>query len=508
MKYERAAGVLLHPTSLPGPYGIGDIGATAHAYVDWLAAAGISWWQILPLNAPGEGFSPYSARSTFAGNPLLLSPEALAADGLLEPAEFAAPPPSRPDRVLYPAVLAFKNDLVQRAFERFRTRPPAALAAAFDRYRSEEASWLHDWGLFAALRTAHAGAGWFDWPRPLALREPAAIAAWREAHAPEIELHVFAQFLFARQWSALRAHAAARGVRIMGDLPMFVALDSAEVWAHRELFRLDASGLPTHVAGVPPDYFNENGQLWGNPLYAWETKRVEVFEWWIERIRRVLETVDAVRLDHFRGFAEFWEVPAGAKTAKTGRWVAGPGAALFEAIRAALGDLPFVAEDLGDIDAKVTELRDRLGLPGMAVLQFAFNPSPRSTFLPYRHERHLVVYTGTHDNNTTRGWYDDDADDAMRDYLRRYFATDGREVHWTLVRAAMASVADLAVVPHQDLVGLGSAGRMNRPGTVTENWDFRLSAAMLDRGTRDRLGELVWLYGRRPDQQERDPREP
>lgn len=496
MNFERAAGVLLHPTSLPGPYGIGDLGIFAQQYIDWLADAGVRWWQVLPLNVPGEGNSPYATRSTFAGNTLLVSPEGLVADGLLSPKDLQPVPPFRGPGVDFAGAEGFKTRLLRRAFETYRHGKDAALPRALDEFRTTEKNWVEDWAVFAALKEAHANVAWFDWPRALALREPRALAAWRSAHEEEVEFHVFAQFVFARQWRRLRDYAATRKVRILGDMPMFVALDSAEVWARRDLFLLDADGRPTSVAGVPPDYFNADGQFWGNPLYDWEAMAGEGYAWWIERVRQTLETVDALRLDHFRGFAAFWNIPKGARTAKEGAWTPGPGRALFDAVAKALGELPFVAEDLGLIDAPVNELRNALELPGMAVLQFAFSPEPRSLFLPCSHTKNLVVYTGTHDNNTTRGWYDEEANEKEKDFLRRYLGVAGHEIHWDMIRAALGSVADLAIVPHQDLAGLGSAARMNRPGTSKENWDFRLAGWMLDPGIRYRLAELVWLFGR------------
>jgi 4-alpha-glucanotransferase len=501
MLHDRTAGVLLHPTSLPGRYGIGDLGAEAHAYVDWLGDAGVGWWQVLPLNQPGDGNSPYCARSTFAGNVALVSPELLRDAGLLEDRDLARAPVFQDGRVDYERAVPFKSFLLTRAHERFLAgRGGSDIVSEFEAFRATHAGWLDDYGLFAALRTHHADRGWFDWPEPLALRDARALDAWREAHAGEVLFQEFCQFIFARQWHQVREHAARRGVRILGDLPMFVALDSAEVWAHRELFRLDPHGRPTHVAGVPPDYFNENGQLWGNPLYDWDAMVRTGFAWWVERIRRTLETVDAVRLDHFRGFASFWEVEAGEKTARNGRWEQGPGRTVFDAIARELGDLPFLAEDLGDIDESVHELRRGLGLPGMAVLQFAFSPAPRSTFLPYRHDRRLAVYTGTHDNNTSRGWFEDDANDAERDFARRYLAIDGDDIHWAMVRAALSSVADLAIIPHQDLAGLGTDGRMNLPGTIHGNWSFRLAPSMLDPVIRNRFAEMIWIYGRQRGQ--------
>jgi 4-alpha-glucanotransferase len=496
MTFDRAAGVLLHPTSLPGPYGIGDLGREAFQYVDWLAEADVRWWQVLPLNVPGEGNSPYATRSTFAGNTLLVSPDGLVADGLLAAKDLQPVPVFGGPGVDFAGAEAYKQRLLRRAFDNFRRSGDFALPRALDEFRTTERNWVGDWALFAALKDAHDQLPWFDWPRTLALRDPKALAAWRSAHEEEVEFHVFAQFVFARQWRQLREHAASRQVRILGDMPMFVALDSAEVWARRDLFLLDGNGRPTSVAGVPPDYFNADGQFWGNPLYDWDAMEREGYAWWVERVRQTLETVDALRLDHFRGFAAFWSIPAGAATAREGGWTPGPGRALFDAIAKALGDLPFVAEDLGLIDAPVNELRDALGFPGMAVLQFAFSPEPRSSFMPHSHQKNLAVYSGTHDNNTTRGWYEEEASEREKDFVRRYLGVSGHEIHWDLCRAALASVADLAIVPHQDLAGLGSAARMNRPGTSKENWDFRLEGWMLDPGIRFRLAELVWLYGR------------
>jgi 4-alpha-glucanotransferase len=498
MTFERAAGVLLHPTSLPGPWGIGDFGPAAFRYVDWLAEAGVGWWQVLPLNPPGPGFSPYASISSFAGSALLVSPDALLTDGLLQRADLAARPPLSDTAVAFEQVVPFKEALLRTAFARFEERPPEALAAEFAAYCTAQRDWLDNFALFTALSDAHGGRSWRRWPKRLALRDPAALDDWRRDHDETLRFERFKQFLFDRQWAALHRHAAARGVCILGDLPIYVADNSADVWGRRELFQLDAEGRPTAVAGVPPDYFSVTGQLWGNPLYDWPAHERSGWAWWIARMRRTLGLVDAVRIDHFRGFAGYWAVRAGEKTAVRGRWLPGPGRALFDALAAALGSLPLVAEDLGVITPDVEALRDGLGLPGMAVLQFAFSPSPHSTFVPYRHHTNLVVYSGTHDNNTTLGWYLGEASEAERDYLRRYLDTDGREPHWDLIRAALASVADLAVVPHQDLAGLGADCRMNTPSTAEGNWRFRLTEWMLGAGIQSRLAELVRLYGRSP----------
>jgi 4-alpha-glucanotransferase len=493
---ERSCGVLLHPTSLPGAYGIGDFGPEARRYLRWLADAGVRWWQVLPLQVAGPENSPYSARSTFAGNRLLISPDLLAQEGLLAEEDLADLPFFSKQRVDYERAIPFKRALLRRAWLRFNRSPPADLAGELAELR-KRSPWLADYALYAALREAHFGAPWYEWPAELALRRPSALSAWQAEHMEEVEQQEFCQFLFAHQWGSLRDHAHGLGLRILGDMPLFMAYDSAEVWAHRELFLLDERGRPTVVAGVPPDYFSTLGQLWGNPLYDWKALERTGYAWWIDRLRHLLELVDLVRLDHFRGFMAHWEIPAAESTAIHGRWRPGPGHKLFDAIRARLGGLPLVAEDLGDISDDVVALREWLDLPGMAVLQFAFAPAPRSEFLPYNHERNQVVYTGTHDNNTTVGWYRDDASTAEKDFARRYLATDGSEIHWDMIRLALSSVANLAVIPHQDIAGIGSEGRMNQPGLASGNWRFRLTDAMLAPAHQRRLAELIWTYGRR-----------
>jgi 4-alpha-glucanotransferase len=496
VRFERACGILLHPTSLPGRFGIGDLGGEAERYVHWLAATGVTWWQVLPLNPPGPANSPYAATSTFAGSTLLLSPDLLGEDGLLDARELADLPELSPARVDFARAAALKTALLRRAWQRFSHRPDPALADALVLFRMRAAAWLADYALFAALLEHHGGCHWREWPRPLALHTPSALAEWRRAHQSEVHYHEFCQFLFDRQWARLRACARASGVQILGDLPIYVADNSADVWANRELFRLDQLGRPLGVAGVPPDYFSATGQRWGNPLYDWEALARTGYRWWIARLRRTLDLVDAVRIDHFRGFAAYWDVPAAESTAIAGRWVPGPGRSVFDALRDAIGEVPMIAEDLGFITPDVVALRDELGFPGMAVLQFAFDPLRRSEFLPHRLRRAQVVYTGTHDNNTTLGWYRDDASEAARDFARRYLSTDGREIHWDVIRAALASVCDLAVIPQQDIAGLGSEARMNTPSRVEANWAFRMTWEMAGDWHRARLGELIRLYGR------------
>ncbi len=494
---DRSAGILLHPTSLPSPHGIGDIGPGAHDYIKWLSEAGAGWWQILPLCPPGPGFSPYSATSTFAGNPFLVSPELLVEDGLLAAGDIQSPP-SFPEGLLdVGAAVGWKTKILRHAWDLFRRGSADHLREAWEEFGEHDGWWLADYGLFAALKDHHGGSAWTDWSRGLVHREPEAVAEAVKALGDEIAFHQFCQFLFFRQWTRLKAVAADHGVSILGDLPIFVALDSADVWAHPELFLLDEDRCPTVVAGVPPDYFSETGQLWGNPLYDWERHQNDDYSWWIARTRHALNLVDAVRLDHFRGFAAFWEVPSTEATAINGRWVPGPGRQLFDALEGAIGSLPLVAEDLGEITPDVIEMRKDLGLPGMAILHFAFSPEPRSSFIPYRLERDVIVYTGTHDNNTTVGWYEEDASPEERDLVRRYTQSDGSEVHWSLITEALASVADVAIVPHQDLFGLGAGARMNTPGLAEGNWTFRLTNEMLDADVAARFRNLVDTYGRK-----------
>jgi 4-alpha-glucanotransferase len=499
MESKRTAGVILHPTCLPSRFGIGDLGPTAAAYVEWLAGAGASWWQVLPLHPPGPGNSPYSAISTFAGNELLISPDLLVEDGVLSDEEVSEVAEFPAEWVEFDEVRPYKIGLLRRAYLRFRDSSPPKLVRQLAAFREQHRDWLSDYALYRAIRDGYDGKPWYEWPEPLAMRESQALINWMQEHRQEVDFVEFCQFFFFRQWAALRDWAREMGVGIFGDVPIFVARDSAEVWAHPELFQLDEAGNPTVVAGVPPDYFSETGQLWGNPLYDWEHIAADGFSWWISRLRHTLELVDLVRLDHFRGFASYWEVPADAETAVTGQWKPGPGRSLFDALRAALGELPLVAEDLGEITPDVVDLREALGIPGMAILHFAFSPEPRSTFIPYALERNMVVYTGTHDNNTTLGWYLEDASDEEKDLVRRYIAGSGREIHWDLIRLALASAADTAVVPHQDLAGLGSDCRMNTPSVGEGNWRFRITPRMLGEGIQARFWEMVETYGREPE---------
>jgi 4-alpha-glucanotransferase len=503
---RRRSGVLLHPTSLPGPHGIGDLGAGARAFLEFLAAAGQTMWQVLPLVPTGYGDSPYQGLGALAGNPLLVSLEALAAEGLLDAGELAAAPALPDGWVDYSLVIEWKGRMLTRAATRFATRASAARRLAFEAFCDARAAWLDDFALFLALKQRHRGLPWWSWHRPLAQRKPRALEAARSALAAEIRAHAFAQFAFAEQWAALRAACEDRGVLLLGDLPIYVALDSAEVWTQRGLFHLDERGAPTVVAGVPPDYFSATGQLWGNPIYRWEVLARDGHAFFVDRLRAALDQVHVVRLDHFRGFEAYWAVPADAPTAEAGEWRAGPGAALFEDLRREIGSLPLVAENLGVITPAVEALRRRFALPGMAVLQFAFGNDPQAlSFQPHNYERDLVAYTGTHDNDTALGWWSSAGGDSIRTaeevrremaLARRYLATDGAEMNWVLIRALLASVAATAVVPLQDVLGLGSEARMNRPATPSGNWRWRSRRADLTPAAASRLGELASLYGR------------
>ncbi len=495
MRFPRAGGVLLHPTSLPGRYGIGDLGEEAHRFVDLLAGAGQHLWQVLPLGPTGFGDSPYQCFSAFAGNPLLISPDRLVGDGLLVPDELRDVPAFPDGRVDFGAVIPWKEALLGEATRRFRERADGALAAAFDGFSGAQGWWLEDYALFRALKDAHGGAVWSDWPADIAGRDPEALRRWRTELADAVSHHKVLQFVFFHQWEALRRHAGGRDIRIIGDMPIFVAYDSADVWAHPELFFLDDAGKPTVVAGVPPDYFSETGQLWGNPLYRWDVMAAQGYAWWVERFRTTLALVDVVRVDHFIGFTRYWEIPAGATTAIDGRWMPGPGEQLMLALRNALDDLPIIAEDLGLVTPDVEALRDRLGLPGMRVLQFAFGGDPTDRFLPHNYEPHGVAYTGTHDNDTTLGWFQT-APEHVRRYVQRYLARDGHDIVWDLIRAAMASVADTVVIPMQDVLGLDSQSRMNIPGTAEGNWSWRLRQDELNEDAFGRLKEMAELYAR------------
>jgi 4-alpha-glucanotransferase len=495
MKFERSSGILLHPTSLPGPFGIGDLGPQAHRWLDFLSKAGCGLWQVLPLGPTGYGDSPYQSFSAFAGNPYLISPENLLEDGLLHPNDLVERPDFPPGKVDFGKVINWKIGLLDRAFIQFQHSASKELRADFDSFRSEHIYWLDDFSLFMALKEAHGGGPWVDWPRPLSGREEGALRQAQEKHAVAIQRQEFRQFVFFRQWDSVRQHAGNENIRIIGDIPIFVAHDSAEVWARPELFYLDDQGNPTVVAGVPPDYFSKTGQLWGNPLYRWDVHQADGYSWWLKRLSAVLGMVDLVRLDHFRGFAGYWEVPYGEKTAVKGRWVAGPGIDFFTQVEKSLGDLPIIAEDLGVITPDVVEMRERFNLPGMRILQFAFEGGPTDPFLPHNHEKNSVIYTGTHDNDTSRGWYER-VSEREKSFYRRYLNRDGSQVAWDLIRATWGSVAVFAIAPMQDFLSLGNEARMNYPGNPSGNWYWRMPEHAMNKSLQERIKELNFLYDR------------
>lgn len=510
--HRRAAGVLLHPTSLPSPFGIGDLGTEAHRFAERLAESGVSWWQMLPLGTPGGGHSPYNALSAFAGNPLLISPELLHEDGLLEASSLAPLATSNPSQVEWERVIPFKEALLAQAFERFRRSASPELRAEHEAFvRSEGEAWLHDYALFVALRDELGHRGLPEWSHELRTRDAAALRDARARLSHPIERHEFAQFIFDRQWKRLRQRCLQLGLHLLGDVPIFVARDSADVWAHPEVFRLDADGQPIVVAGVPPDYFSEDGQLWGNPLYDWDYSKSTGYRWWIDRFRALLSRFDAARVDHFIGFYRAWQIPRDSKTAKVGEFVPGPRDEFFTALRTALGGLPIVAEDLGLLTDEVRALRDRFDLPGLKVLQFAFTPEGHETeHQPHTYPENCVAYTGTHDNDTTVGWWNElaaqaeskDLEEAkqaagIRQAVLGYLsATDDAEIHWKLIELALESRANLAVFPVQDLLGQDSEYRMNRPGLAEGNWAYRLESGQPSAECMQRFAEAVRRSGR------------
>ncbi len=511
MDFPRASGVLLHPTSLPGRFGIGDLGDAADQWIDVLAQSKQTIWQLLPLGPTGFADSPYACLSAFAGNPLLISLERLVESGELPAAALEHAPDFPSDRVDYGAVIEWKMPLLYRAAQNFIAAP--ARQNAYRTFCADHAAWLDDFALFMALKNHFDQVIWYEWDADIALRKPEALARWRKKLAHEIAVHKVLEFFFFEQWLAIKARANRRNIRIAGDMPIFVAADSADVWANPHLFHLDQRGRPTLISGVPPDYFSETGQRWGNPLYRWEAMAERGYAWWVARAQAMLHLVDIIRIDHFRGFAAYWEIPASEPTAVKGRWVAGPGADLFETLENALGTLPIWAEDLGVITADVIGLRERFGFPGMKILQFAFDEKAlrasfgdydRNPFLPHNYTPDCVVYTGTHDNDTAMGWFEHCAAEERQSAIA-YLGCNERTFNWSLIRAAMASVAQTAVIPLQDILGLGAAARMNRPGTSGANWQWRYTPTALNKNM-ERLKSMTELYERCASPGQRDPR--
>jgi 4-alpha-glucanotransferase len=506
---ERTSGILLHPTSLPGRFGIGDLGEPAYRFVDFLCETGLRLWQMLPLGAIRGVYdnSPYQCLSIFAGNTMLISLDKLAEEGLLERSDLEPAPDFHGDTVDYETVTRFKVPLLKKSFQLFHNKADTAQCRQFETFCQRNSFWLDDYSLFLALKETHQNAAWNTWDQDIKWREPDAIKRWRKKLAYDIESHKYQQYQFFKQWSDLKSYCRKCSIRLIGDIPLFIAFDSADVWLRPELFYLDENGQPTVVAGVPPDYFSKTGQRWGNPLYRWDTMAKEDYQWWVERFHSAFSIVDIIRLDHFRGFEKYWEIPAAENTAINGRWVTGPGADFFKVMRTQLGEIPIIAEDLGVITPEVDELRERFGFTGMRVLQFAFGNDPKADeYKPHNYPRNCVVYTGTHDNDTTLGWFQNvnpDSStqsqkerDAERKRALKYLGTDGHEINWDFIRLALQSVAAMAIIPLQDVLGLGSEARMNIPGTASGNWRWRFSWDMITPQIKSRLLEMVRDSGR------------
>lgn len=472
MLTDRASGILLHPTSLPGPFGAGDFGSDAYQFVDWLVSAGQTYWQMLPLGEIGPGNSPYMSSSAFAGNILLIDLAELAGQGWLEGEDLKPHPEFRPDRINFALLKPFRIERLRRAARVFFSRRNKT--AEYEKFCKSTSAWLDDYALFMTLNERQNGCEWSHWPIDLANRKPQALRRVVKACAEEISFWKFCQWCFARQWSNLKQYANERGVRIIGDVPIFVAYQSADVWVHQELFELDEIGRPTVVAGVPPDYFSKTGQLWGNPLYRWDAHENTGYAWWISRMRHALKLFDLVRIDHFRGFASYWEIPAHAATAIHGRWMPGPGAKLFNAFENSLGELPIIAEDLGIITPDVVELREKFKLPGMRILQFAFAEDESHHYLPHHYVPNTVAYTGTHDNDTSIGWWNS-ATPGEKTFARKYLDSDGHQIQWDMIRSISNSEANTVIISMQDVLGLPGEHRMNLPGQPGGNWEWRFT---------------------------------
>jgi 4-alpha-glucanotransferase len=507
MKFPRSGGVLLHPTSLPGRHGIGDFGPEAYRFVDFLDSAGQKLWQVLPLNPTGYADSPFQCLSASAGNPLLISLDQLAEQGILSKNDMQSVPTFPAETVDYGAVAGFKMPLLHRAATNFLVSASADSRREFHEFAQTHASWLDDFALFMAVKEENNLVAWTKWPGAIARRQPEAMRRKKEELASAIDAQKFFQYVFFEQWEKLRAYGCERNIRIVGDVPIYVAHDSADVWVNPQFFLLDERGNPLKIAGVPPDYFSATGQCWGNPIYNWALLKETRFQWWVERLRSALRLYDFIRIDHFRGFEAYWEVPAHETTAIHGRWVKGPGAELFSVLRKELGELPIIAENLGVITPEVEALRHQFGLPGMAILQFAFGNDPQApTFKPHNYVRDLVAYTGTHDNDTVAGWWSSTgatdsirtAEDAAKEhaYARSYLGFTDEPIHWVLIRAILASVANTAMVPLQDVLGLSSPARMNLPGTPSGNWRWRCPPGVLTPELAARLRELNSMYDR------------
>jgi 4-alpha-glucanotransferase len=495
MKYERSSGVLLHPTSLPGKYGIGTLGKEAFRFIDFLAKSKQQYWQILPLGPTGYADSPYQCFSSHAGNPLLIDLDQLVTDKLLQVSDLAPMKDLDGGPIDYGTVIQLKYPILKKAATNFQANARLETKRDFNNFTDENSHWLKDYSLFMSLKSFFDQKPWYLWEKDVKERNAKVLEHWLDPLQEQIWFHSFLQYIFFRQWSAVKDYANQKNIRIIGDIPLYIALDSADAWAHPEIFEFDKDRNPIAVGGVPPDYFSATGQLWGNPLFRWEELKRTGYRWWIDRIKASLVLYDVIRIDHFRGFAAYWSVPYGEKTAINGQWITGPGKDLFEAIRNEFRDIPIIAEDLGVMTPDVEELRDGFGLPGMKILQFAFDSGEENDYLPHTFVKNCIVYTGTHDNDTVTGWYNK-AKKEDREYVLDYMHSGGKEIHWDFVRLAFASVADLAIIPMQDLLGLGSEARMNLPGTTVNNWMWRMDHEQMSDELAKKMVHLTKLYGR------------
>lgn len=499
MPFPRSSGILLHPTSLPGRFGIGDLGLEAYRFIDFLADSKQQYWQILPLGPTGVGNSPYMSFAAMAGNPLLISPEKLRDEGFLNHEDLEGLPEFSPDKVDYELAAKTKIPLLQKACENFKTRTSEFQQKEFTGFCESKAYWLDDYALFMTFLNMHEGASWHTWEPELAKRDLATLDRLGRQLNAEIIFHKFVQYEFFRQWSDLKRYANMRGIQIIGDIPIYVAHNSADVWANPQFFYLDEeTGEPDKMAGVPPDYFSETGQLWGNPVYHWEELQKQDFKWWVQRFQSMLDYTDITRIDHFRGFESYWSVPKGEETALNGEWVLAPGDALFEVLKDKLGKLPIIAEDLGIITPEVEALRDKFAFPGMKIVHFAFGGDAGNPYLPFNFQRNCIAYTGTHDNDTTVGWFDKLSEGERNHVLGYLGCTSSDGIQWDLIRLVFSSVADVAIVPLQDILGLGSEARMNTPGVGEGNWEWRYRSEALTHKDRELLKSLTEIYGRAP----------
>jgi 4-alpha-glucanotransferase len=507
MKFERSAGMLLHPTSLPGKFGIGDLGPEAYRFIDFLESAGQTLWQVFPLGPTGYGDSPYQCLSAFAGNHLLISPDKLIEEKLLGESRYKFPSHDKPNQVNFENVINYKDEILKEAFSNFR-KDSQIYKKEFAHFCQENKIWLDDFAFFMALKDFHNGEQWTNWDNALVTRDKYALESWSERLSDEISFHKFVQFIFFKQWCELKEYANSKGIKIIGDMPIFVAYDSADVWGNKELFSVNQKGELQTVAGVPPDYFSETGQRWGNPLFKWNVMAKNNFQWWRDRISNLLKSVDIIRIDHFRGFDKYWEIPAEAPTAVKGKWIKAPGEQLFTTLKKYLGELPIIAEDLGVITESVTRLREKFGFPGMKILQFAFGKKMERKFLPHNFERNCVVYTGSHDNDTTKGFFqkEKEKNSDVYKHAQEYLNYYGDDIVGELIRTAYSSVADIVIIPMQDILRFGSDARMNFPGTLGGNWTWRFTWEQVPFGIADIYKKMTVLY-ERPPEIEKEPEE-